>query len=183
MSLLALIDKFEHGHRPTVPAALPIHMGRGTLAPNLFKLVEKNCPISRPPNISARDSMGQIQADLPHEWVNGVAKLKTMPCPVAYDPAAWRQAVNDAQGFIRSPWASQAARLAWKALNLFGVNPDAPYVRLDGMGLIPLLDGCQIVAITIDTARISCGGGVMQTFYCRHMAAGAVALWEMVHGR
>jgi len=115
---------------------------------------------------------------IPRGWAEGYATLCTMPCPSAYAPRRWEQLVNDG-GLFLDRWGRQAAGLGWRALDVFGVNPAAPESRYDGMGLVPLLQGRPIIAITADTARIDCNGGITQTFTRRTMAAGSVALWEM----
>jgi hypothetical protein len=115
---------------------------------------------------------------VPREWAEGLAVLDTMQRPVGYSPSRWAQVVNDAAMFL-DRWGRQAAALGWRALDVFGVNPDAPETRYDCAGLVPLLQGRSIIAITADTARIDCGSGAFMTFYRETMAAGAVALWNM----
>jgi len=41
---------------------------------------------------------------------------------------------------MASPWAEEAARLGWTNLDLFGVDADRPYTRIDGLGLVLALD-------------------------------------------
>lgn len=119
-----------------------------------------------------------IQANgIPQEWAEGFALLCTMERPAAFAPERWGQLVDDGGTFLDS-WGRQAAGLGWKAADVFGVNPDAPEWRYDGMGLVPCLRGRRVVAITKDTARIDCGDGASLTFY-RNTRVGSVALWEM----
>jgi hypothetical protein len=42
-----------------------------------------------------------------------------------------------AMKFLKSPWARDALALGWCALDLFGVDPEHPIVRLDRQGLLP----------------------------------------------
>lgn len=115
---------------------------------------------------------------IPHAWAEGFATLCTMPCHSAYALQRWEQLVNDG-GLFLDRWGRQAAVLGWRAIDVFGVNPDAPERRYDSMGLVPLLQGRPIVAITADTARIDCGNGAYLTFYRMMAVTGSVALWEM----
>ena len=39
--------------------------------------------------------------------------------------------------FLASPGAVEAARLGWTDLDLFGVDADRPYTRIDVLGLVP----------------------------------------------
>jgi hypothetical protein len=89
-----------------------------------------------------------------------VAALKS-ECPTAVEPARWQQALWDAETFLPK-WGQQAQALGWTARELFGLHPvpaqPAPtYCRLsryDATGLIWLLQGRPVVALTEDEAAI-----------------------------
>ena len=92
-------------------------------------------------------------------------------CPVRIDPARWQQAVNDGQRFL-AQWGEQAEALGWTARDLFGLheipaNPHPSYRRLsryDCTGLIWLLQGCPVVALTEATAAIKSPTGNLTTY-------------------
>lgn len=73
----------------------------------------------------------------------------------------WRQAVEDGEQFLAT-WGTQAAALGWTGIELFGLheppaNPHPSYNRLsryDCTGLVWLLAGNPVVALTDDTAAI-----------------------------
>jgi hypothetical protein len=73
----------------------------------------------------------------------------------------WRQAVEDGRRFL-GKWDEQAAALGWTADDLFGLRtppaqPHPSYDRLaryDQMGLIWLLCGRSVVALTETSAAI-----------------------------
>ena len=44
---------------------------------------------------------------------------------------------RDVADFLASPWPAEAARLGWTDLDLFGVDADRPYTRIDQLGLVP----------------------------------------------
>jgi hypothetical protein len=116
---------------------------------------------------------------IPREWVEGYATLCTMPCPVAYKPQRWRQIVGDG-GYFLDRWGRQAATLDWRALDVFGINPDAPDIRYDGMGLVPLLAGRRVCAVKQNAAGIDCGAGHYLTFYRRRTTSPcAITLWKL----
>ena len=50
--------------------------------------------------------------------------------------------------------------------------PDRPYTRIDGLGLVPALDGCKIVALSAEGAILETPGGARQS-YRRSAGAGA----------
>jgi hypothetical protein len=76
------------------------------------------------------------------------------------------EALADAEAFLRR-WGAQAAALGWQADDLFGLDPVAPLRRYDKMGLIWLLHGQPVVALTAGTATIRTSSGGAVTFYRR----------------
>ncbi|MGN8119955.1 hypothetical protein [Labrys sp. 22185] len=69
------------------------------------------------------------------------------------DPRRWERAKQDAVEFL-ADWGEQAAELGWTAQELFGLHPVAPLTRYDAMGLVWLLNGKEVTAITDRTAKI-----------------------------
>jgi hypothetical protein len=73
----------------------------------------------------------------------------------------WQQAVEDGRAFL-AKWGEQAEALGWTSADLFGLHtppakPHPSYSRLsryDCTGLIWLLQGREVVALTADTATI-----------------------------
>ncbi len=85
---------------------------------------------------------------------------------------------EDALRFLNE-WAGQAHRLDWDALDLFGAHSTAPAARFDCMGLVPLLNGRPVLALTDDSAAIKAASGGSLTF--RRRAAPPVErclVWE-----
>ena len=89
----------------------------------------------------------------------------------------WATLRRDVADFLASPWAMEAARLGWTDLDLFGVDADRPYTRLDGMGLVPALDGCKIVALSAAGAILEVPGGARQSY--RRNPAQPGAGWKL----
>jgi len=95
-------------------------------------------------------------------------------CPDHVAPDDWQQAIEDGYRFL-GQWGEQAAALGWTTQDLFGLHtvPDAPtpsYRRLsryDQTGLIWLLRGRPVVALTASTAAIENPTGAF-TIYRRH---------------
>ena len=90
-------------------------------------------------------------------------------CPLYIDSADWEQAVGDGREFL-ARWGQQADALGWTAHDLFGLHPIperpvASYRRLsryDCTGLVWLLQGRHVVALTADTAAIQTeSGGIL----------------------
>ena len=89
-------------------------------------------------------------------------------CPDLVDEHRWRNAVADATVFLRQ-WGHQALALGWTARDLFGLaeipeRPRPSYQRLsryDQTGLMWLLQGRPVVALTKDTALIQTANGTL----------------------
>jgi hypothetical protein len=133
----------------------------------------------KPAGVQKRVSSVQKQADegrnrrsaarvvaperIPIDWTSGVARLATMPPPRIYPAKAWQQLVTDAERFL-DDWAQQAAALGWPAWELFGCHRRAPWGRIQGMGLVLLLHGDPLAALTASEAVVRRPSGAHQTW-------------------
>jgi hypothetical protein len=90
-------------------------------------------------------------------------------CPERVESDRWQQAIRDADSFL-AQWAAQAHTLGWTARELFGLHPipshpASSYERLaryDGTGLIWLLRGRPVIALTATEAAIrGCSGATL----------------------
>ena len=121
----------------------------------------------------------QIPDGVPADWAQGVADLLAMPPHPTWPEPGWKTLREDALRFLKD-WAAQAHAFGWEALDLFGVHAVASRARLDGMGLVPLLDGRPVVALSEDSAAITACSGAMMT-YRRKKAwpPGRCLIWEL----
>jgi hypothetical protein len=91
----------------------------------------------------------------------------------------WATLRRDLADFLGSSWAAEAVQLGWSDLDQFGVDADRPYTRLDGLGLVPALDGCKIVALTADSAILETPGGARQSYRRKPEQPGRVLVWKL----
>jgi hypothetical protein len=117
--------------------------------------------------------------DHPRAWAEGVALLDPAKSPADVPPAPWRQFVDDARGFIANSMCDTAAALGWGSLDLFGADTMRPFARIDQAGLIWLLGGNRIVAMTAMTAVIETAAGVRQTYQRQPSEFGRVLAWQL----
>jgi hypothetical protein len=83
-------------------------------------------------------------------------------CPDHIEAKRWQQCIIDAQRFLAS-WGDKALALGWTADELFGLyspaaRPHPSYSRLsryDHTGLLWLLQGRRVIALTANTAVIA----------------------------
>lgn len=95
-------------------------------------------------------------------------------CPAQIDEATWLRALADGRRFL-AQWGQEAEARGWTVRDLFGLAPipDTPHpsyrrlARYDETGLIWLLRGCQVLALTESTATVENSTGTV-TIYRRH---------------
>jgi hypothetical protein len=110
---------------------------------------------------------------VPEPYAVTIAALERR-CPDHIDAVDWQQAIEDGRRFL-GRWGEQAATLGWTARDLFGLHriPEKPapnyrrLARYDATGLIWLLRGWPVVALTNATAAIEQPTGAI-TIYRRH---------------
>jgi hypothetical protein len=96
-------------------------------------------------------------------WVAGGGRLRAMPAPSNYPQHAWQQLIIDAERFL-DRWAQQAAAFGWPDWELFGCHKSAPWGRIQGMGLLLLLHGRELAALTAAEAAIRTRTDARQTY-------------------
>ena len=106
-----------------------------------------------------REAIAIELGGVPGIYASEFARLQAHP-PAEVPRERWDQFINDA-GLFFDRWGKQAEALGWRADELFGLDPIAPMARYDRMGLIWMLKGEYVVALTATGARLS--GGL--TFY------------------
>jgi hypothetical protein len=97
-------------------------------------------------------------------------------------PARWRRFVDDARWFLDSPLCPIAATFGWGSLDLFGCDRDRPFARIDDAGLLWLLNGENLIALTEFTATIKIGTGARQTYRRKVPQPSRVLAWELELG-
>ena len=110
----------------------------------------------------------RIKRKKPFSLPTGVPLPGARRCPDLVEPERWQQAVEDGRQFLAS-WSEQANAFGWTARELFGLHtpperPAANYRRLsryDETGLIWLLRGRPVVALTETTAAIQGATGIL----------------------
>jgi hypothetical protein len=103
-------------------------------------------------------------------------------CPDYVDTDSWSAAITDAGAFLLT-WGTQAAALGWTAQDLFRLHepparPHPSYSRLsryDCIGLVWMLRGCPVVAMTTTSAAIRSPTGSILTYRKRQFSPAAAA--------
>ena len=117
------------------------------------------------------EKTGTARGTVVGQWYENTLEALRLRCPEFVETDRWQQAVRDAHCFLTT-WGAQATALDWSARDLFGLHPvperpGANYQRLaryDCTGLIWLLQGRLVVALTADTAAIQVKSGGILTY-------------------
>jgi hypothetical protein len=110
-------------------------------------------------------------------WGEGVAQLNSTRPPENIPPRRWVQFINDCNQFLKI-WATQANALGWEALDLFGCDSVKPYSRVDRQGLVWILNGRRVIAMTAEAATIE-GAGSSRLAYRRERKNDRILAWKL----
>jgi hypothetical protein len=97
-------------------------------------------------------------------WVRArIGALSPSRVPHHWPAPRWPQFIVDADSFCRD-WAENAFALGWADWELFGCHRRAPWGRIQGMGLVLLLQGEEIAALTATKAVIRTSTSARQPY-------------------
>jgi hypothetical protein len=112
----------------------------------------------------------------------GLARLDPAGPPCNVPVRRWVQFIDDCGRFLDGGWAARAAALGWGPLDLFGCDRERPFVRVDHLGLLWVLNGGTLVVLHRDRAILETERGVRQCYRRRPVEVGRVVLaWELPH--
>ena len=101
-----------------------------------------------------RTGIGRYNSDIPRAWAEGFARLDPNFPRGDVPPKRWWQYVNDCGRFLDNGWAGKAAAFGWGPLDLFGCSREHTFPRIDRAGLLWLLNGNRLLALSETTATI-----------------------------
>lgn len=135
--------------------------------------VEEPTKLTEPCFVGFVSTQGVVFSNFAARYSRTMAALEA-DCPDLVPVDRWQLAVQDGRRFL-ARWAAQAEAFGWTARDLFGLHkpPEKPHPsysrlsRYDETGLIWLLCGREVVALTEATAAIQNQTGNVTT-YRRH---------------
>ena len=137
-------------------------------------------PETSPDDLDERVAIIVEGSGAPVEWAAGFARLDPDRPPADVPLGRWLRFVNDVGTFLDGGFAEQAAALGWGAADLFGCDRDRPFARIDQAGLLWLLGGNKLVALTASTATIELSTGSRQTYWRKPEGPGRALAWELL---
>jgi hypothetical protein len=112
-------------------------------------------------------------------WSEAFARLDRARPPDDVPERRWRRFIDDCGRFLDDGWATKAAALGWGPLDLFGCDRHRPFARIDQLGLLWLLNGRRVVALTADTGIIETPDGGRLVYRRAPSGPGQVLVWEL----
>jgi hypothetical protein len=91
----------------------------------------------------------------------------------------WQTFIVDIGQFFDGGWGEKATAFGWGPIDLFGCDRDRPYARIDQAGLLWLLNGKRLVALSENTATIETRNGARQTWRRKPSELGRELAWEL----
>jgi hypothetical protein len=165
----AVRPTFEHSEQIEQPT-----VGMGPLARSVERAVA---------NWSNGDENGaanvEYDGEVPRDWAEGFARLDPDRPPADVPLARWRCFIGDIGHFLDGGFATTAAALGWGSYDLFGADRDRPFARIDQAGLLWLLNGDRLIALSENTATIETRTCASQTFRRRPQQHGRSLAWEL----
>lgn len=126
-----------------------------------------------------RAAIVEHDGKIPRGWAEGFARLDPDRPPADVPLKRWQRLVDDVGLFLDSPFCAVATALGWGPFDLFGCDRDRPFARIDRAGLLWLLNGDKLVALTEDTAGIATPTGARQTYRRKPSQPERVLAWEL----
>jgi hypothetical protein len=126
-----------------------------------------------------RASIIEFDGGAPRAWAEALARLDPAHPPCDIPQKRWVQFIDDCGRFLDGGWAPRAEALGWGPLDLFGCDRHKPYARVDRAGLLWLLNGRTLLALTANTAAIATATGGSLTFRRIPNEPGRVLAWEL----
>jgi len=127
------------------------------------------------------DNCDEFEGRAPRAWAEALARLDPAHPPRDVPRQRWVQFIDDCGRFLDSGWAQRAIWLGWAPINLFGCDRERPYAKVDQAGLLWLIEGRSLMALSHDIAVIGSPSEGGQRHYRRRASKPRqnVMAWEL----
>jgi len=127
-----------------------------------------------------RAAIVEHDGKIPRTWAEGFARLDPDRPPGDVPLQRWQRFIDDVGLFLDSPFCAVAVALGWGPLDLVGCDGARPFARIDKSGLLWLLRGDRLIAMTENTATVEAPTGARQTWRRKPAEPGRVLAWELM---
>jgi hypothetical protein len=126
-----------------------------------------------------RAAIVECHGKIPRVWAEGFARLNPDRSVADVPLHRWQRFVDDVGLFLDSPFCAVAGGLGWGPYDLFGCDRDRPFARIDQAGLLWLLNGDKLIALSENAAGIETRSGERHTYRRKPNEPGRVLAWEL----
>jgi hypothetical protein len=123
--------------------------------------------------------LAKVDEASPRLWAAACAGLDPVRPPGDVPRRRWEAFLADCNIFLGLGWAEKAVSLGWGAYDLFGCDRTRPFARIDCAGLLWLLNGARLAALTEDTATVETRTGARHTYRRKPNEFGRTLVWEL----
>jgi hypothetical protein len=114
----------------------------------------------------------------PRSWAEALARLDPTRPPGDVPAIRWLRFVDDCGSFL-DHCAAKADALKWTPLQLFAADRVKPFARISRSGLLWIINGRKLAALTAGAASIITPSGGRLTFNPKTIEPGGVLPWEL----
>ena len=159
-------------------AGVPLQNENEKNEPNpLSDEIEKSGPT--PAKVAKLAKADEADEGCPRLWAAACAGLNPARPPGDVPRRRWEAFLADCNIFLGLGWAEKAVSLGWGAYDLFGCDRTRPFARIDCAGLLWLLNGARLAALTEDTATVETRTGARHTYRRKPNEFGRTLVWEL----
>jgi hypothetical protein len=156
--------------------------GAGDMARSVHSVMPPSEPVTTEAwsdTAEERAAVVEYDGGIPRAWAEGFARLHPDRPPGDVPPKRWLIFLDDVGHFLCSRFCTAATALDWGPHDLFGCDRDRPFARIGCAGLLWLLNGDKLVALSENTATIERRTGARQTYRRKPSAPGQALAWEL----
>jgi hypothetical protein len=126
-----------------------------------------------------RAAIIEYDGGAPRAWAEALARLDPAKPPCDIPPDRWVRFIDDCGRFLDA-WAHYTLALGWTPLDLFGCDRERPWERIDQQGLLWLINGNSLVALSAESAIVEILPDRRETYRRRALEPGRVVLtWDL----
>ena len=127
-----------------------------------------------------RAAIIEYEANAPRDWAEALAQLDRTKPPAEITHDRWLLFLDDCGRFLDGNWANCASALGWGPLDLFGCDRRHPLRQLSRAGLLWLVDGGKLIAMSAELAVVERDGRERRKYARLGIRSGLVLAWQLV---
>jgi hypothetical protein len=126
-----------------------------------------------------RAAIIEYEANAPRDWAEALAQLDRTKPPAEITHDRWLRFLDDCGRFLDGNWAHCARALGWGPLDLFGCDRRHPLRQLSRAGLLWLVDGGKLIAMSAELAVVERDGRQRRKYARLGIRSGLVLAWQL----